>query len=306
MVRGWWIGLVSALAWVASAFGGDTREPLRVVVTIPPLTWPVHELLGHGSDAIKADVMVLVPAGASEHGFELTASQVNALRTADLVVMAGNGLEPQVERALSRGGRERRKIVTLEGLAPAQREACEHEHGHDDGHDHGTVDPHLWLDPVVMEGFVERLAAALDERVGVGAEHAVVTARKEFAKAQCRAVDAEYRGVLSGLAESSRTIVTHHHAYAYLCARYGLTVAAVIRPVESVEPRAGDVMKAVEALKSARAKALFVEPQFPKGAAERIARAAGVKMLVLDPLGDGDWPAMMRRNLAALKEGLTE
>ena len=49
----------------------------------------------------------------------------------------------------------------------------------------------------------------------------------------------------------------------------------------------------------------FVDPPGPDEATKRIAEAAGARVMVLDPLSDGDWPALMRRNLDALVDGLT-
>ena len=56
--------------------------------------------------------------------------------------------------------------------------------------------------------------------------------------------------------------------------------------------------------------AIYREPQMSDAACRRVAEAVAgqtgreIKVLVLDPLGDGDWFKMMEQNLAALEEGL--
>jgi len=301
-------------------------EPVRVVVTIPPLLWPVRAIEGSGTERLPLEVTSLLAPGQSEHGFELTPAQVQAVRSADVVVMAGNGLEPRVQKLIDQFPEGRRpSVVSFEGWAPAveSSEAHTQDHQHDhaephahgadhDDHAHGAVDPHAWLDPPLMKQYAGRVGAAIREyfeRSGLSDERkkelvARIEDRLLEAEHECDRIARAYDDALLGLPESRRVIVTHHNAYAYLCARYRLRVAAVIRPVETADPTPGEVMRAVNAIKEQGAKAVFVEPQFPSGAAKRIAESAGVKLLTLDPLGDGDWPAMMRKNLAALVEGL--
>lgn len=319
--------ILVVVGWVLAAACSAVAEPVRVVVTIPPLVWAVERVVGKSGEAgaVASEVSLILRPGLSEHGFELTPGQMGEIQGADIVVMAGHGLEPRVESVLKRTAGERvgRVVVSLEGLGETlaldhDHAACEHdhahdgEHGHDHEHDHehGAVDPHLWLDPVVMKAFVGRVAEAVRgvvERGSLGADEKSaalrgVNERAAAAMVVCDEIDGEYRAAIGAL--KSKAIVTHHNAYAYLCKRYGLTVAAVIRPVEAVEPTPGDVMKAVTAIREQKVGAVFVEPQFPAGVAKRIAEAAKVKLETIDPLGDGDWAGLMRGNLAAIVRGL--
>lgn len=302
-------------SFAASPPGGAPQRrdgPMRIVVSIPPLLWAVKHLA-----PADASITLLVPPGASEHGAELTPSQAAAIHSADVVVMVGLGLEPRVKSILDAGGPAWRQVVTFDGLPGVIRDEASAGHDHDHAHapgepcDHGAIDPHAWLDPEVMGAFVERVSAALNAEPLRGAlpasaapDPGAVRAAAERLRAECRAIDDEYRRTLA--AAPARTIVTHHNAFEYVARRYGLRVAAVIRPLAGVEPTPGEVDRALRAVREGGLRAVFVEPQFPAGAAERIARAAGprVKTITLDPLGDGDWPTMMRKNLAGLAEGL--
>jgi ABC-type Zn uptake system ZnuABC Zn-binding protein ZnuA len=58
--------------------------------------FPVASLVGQLTDG-WADVVTLLPDGASEHAFELTADQVRQLSHADLLVLVGNGLDAWAE-----------------------------------------------------------------------------------------------------------------------------------------------------------------------------------------------------------------
>lgn len=286
--------------------------PLRVVVSIPPLMWPVKRMVPADSE-----VTLLIAPGSSEHGTELTASQVSAIYQADLVVMVGLGLEPRVKQVVEARRLPWRKVVTFDGMEGVIAGGHAEEPGHVHGPEceHGEFDPHIWLDPSAMAAFSERLVEALTDPSLVEAVSPGATVNREmFAKAledlktQCSAIDAEYKSALGSAAR--KTIVTHHNAFEYVARRYGLKVAAVIRPSASVEPTPGEVQAAVSAIREHDLRAIFIEPQFSPASAKRIAEAAGpagsVKTLTLDPLGEGDWAATMRANLAALVEGLGE
>lgn len=303
------------------------REPgaARIVVTIAPLGALTRELLPEG-----AQLSVLLPPGRSEHGYEPTPEDIAALARADVVVYVGLGLEPRVEEFLKKNPSARR--VDLSMAAALKLEGDEHNHaadpkgadahageGHDTddhardehdahaGHAHGTIDPHVWLDPVLVKEFVTPLADAVDHAARAAGpmsaeqETKLAASREALAK-KIDALHAEYGAALGPLA--GRSIVTHHGAWGRLAGRYGLKVAAVLRPIETAESTPADIAGAVAAVRERGAGAIFVEPQFNNESAKRVADAAGVKMLVLDPLGGEDYFATMRANLAALKEGL--
>lgn len=277
-----------------------TREPgpVRIVATLAPLVWVARQLA-----PADAEVTLLVPPGQGCHGIELVPSQIAATRQADLVLMVGAGLEPQVEQMATSPGQ--RRIVLASLLRPGEElieAAHDHDHDHGDAHDHEhPADPHAWLDPVIMLRYIDETSAQLSALQPEAAQD--ISARAENARRSAREIDALYRERLAPL--TTRTIITHHNAWAYLARRYGLEVAAVIQPLHEVEPTPGDVAVAADALRGRGVHAIFIEPQYSRAAADRIAATTGARVFTLDSLGDGDWPAMMKHNLAALVEGLS-
>ncbi len=264
--------------------------PLRVVVTVPPLVGLVKPLLPP-----DASITALMTPGKSEHGYEFSPKDIGTLGAADVVVYVGLGLEPAIESFLEKHPRAGRRDVcfaSVAGMAVAER-------GHEEGHDHShAVDPHLWLDPRLCLGLVDAVAKAIEP---AGSGPAGEAAQK--LKSQLESFDEEAGRLLAPL--RGRAIVTHHNAWKRLADRYGLSIAAVIREFEG-EPTPGAIAAAAEAIRKQGAKAVFVEPQFDPQAARRIAEAAGVRLGVLDPLGSGDYFAMMRGNIDALVKTLGE
>ncbi|MFG0326062.1 MAG: metal ABC transporter substrate-binding protein [Phycisphaerales bacterium JB037] len=309
------VGLVGVLVGVMllSACGSERGEDRggaieRVVVTIEPLRGLIEPLLGEG-----AEVTVLMPPGRDAHGWSPTPSDLAAIGKADVVVLVGLGLEPGVESFLARHAGEGRLVLSFGDLVGVgghdhdHDHAHDHDHSHDHDHAHGT-DPHVWLDPVLCARFVQRAGEELASRVeaGGGEGSAVratgilnrtseVIGRLEAFDERCRSELGPFRG---------RKIVTHHASFGWFAERYGLEVAEVIRPIESAEPTPGQIERVVRALGGDGGGVIFAEPQWSGGEVRAIAEAAGAKVETLDPLGNGDWFAMMEGNLAALVRGL--
>ncbi len=295
-------GLMVLLAWFPGCSKSDAARapgPLRVVVTVPPLAGLVKPLLPEG-----AMLTVLMPPGRSEHGYEFTPSDIATVGNADIVVYVGAGLEGGLEDFLKKhpAGSRRRDVsfMAAAGIATNHRED---EHDHADHH-HG-VDPHLWLDPSLCQKLAEAVAPVLIEAAAAtGGTSIKVKSSLEALTADLAAIDGEYKTRLAPF--KGRSIVTHHNAWARLTDRYGLKVAAVMRDIDEGEMTPEAVAATVDAIRKQGVKAVFVEPQFDRTAAERIAEAAGVKVFELDPLGDGDWFKMMRGNLESLVKALGE
>lgn len=297
------VAVVALVAVLVSRPGGEPAggAGLRLVVSIPPLAELATRLAPPGSS-----VTVLMPPGRSEHGHEFTPGDLAHLARADVVVYVGLGLEPQVEKILAQRPDKRRRDVcfaTAVGILPTNHDH-DHDHQHDhENCDHGGVDPHLWLDPILVRRLVPVLSGAVgaalkttgrDTPEAIGA---LIQAEEELDR-DIATLDDEFRSALEPL--RGIPIVTHHSAWGRLADRYGLRIAAVIRPIETAEPTPGQVAQAVKAIREQGATTIFVEPQFDAASARRIADAAGASVGILDPIGDGHWFDMMRANLNSL------
>lgn len=305
------LGVLFSL-WMIVFTGCSGEEPTegrleKAATSIPALAW-----IAGGLTPPDVGVSVLTPAGASPHGHSPSPIQIADLVSADLVLLVGSGFEPRAERALEGRPRTGRVVIRFtDVLSPSDLRARpstdehDHEHhDHDHAHDHGHAAPfdlHLWLDPIFMKTFVEAVANAISERLDPEQRAALEQARSDLL-AEIDAVDALYRERLAPF--RGRRLVTHHAAFGRLADRYGLEIAAVIQPVSGVEPTPGAVTRAVESVRSSGAGAIFIEPQFSASAARRIADVTGVEVIEIDPLGDRDWPRLMRANLDALVAGL--
>jgi zinc transport system substrate-binding protein len=258
----------------ASASGSGETE---VVAGFYPLAFAAEEI---GRDRVA--VTNLTPAGSEPHDLEVSPDDVAALRDADLVLLLGEGFQPQLEDAAGDGD-EVLKLLDTQGLALLPDE-----------------DPHVWLDPLRYAAIARRISAALGEPA----------AARPFV-ADLEALDEEFR---RGLADCERReLVTSHEAFAYLADRYGLEQVAIagLSPEAEVDP--GRLEEVIDAVRESGATTVFVEPLVSPRIAETVARETGAGTAVLDPLeglsedqaaNGGDYFSVMRRNLDALRAAL--
>lgn len=304
-----------------------TAPALRAVVTIAPLKSFVEPLLPVGSE-----LRVLMQPGKSEHGYEFTPSDLRAIAEADVVVLVGLSLEPAVEHALATRKNPSRRVVRFSDvvkLIPAASGAskpdgdkgeaaddhdhdshADHEHAdheHDEDCDHGPVDVHLWLDPALCTQLVDAVRAAVEQELTerdamTDGARAALDARAADTRARIARVDAAWKDAAPSFRD--QPIITHHNAFGRLAERYDLNIAAVIRVNATSDPSPSQVAQVARTIREQHVRAIFVEPQYNRKLADRIAKTAGVSVATLDPLGNGDWFAMMDANLAALRDNL--
>jgi zinc transport system substrate-binding protein len=256
----------------APTAAGADEKPL-IVVGIPPLKFVVESLAGE-----HVAVEVLLPPGASPHTFEPTPRQLAALDRADLYLEIGVPFEkPLLAKVPSVMGGLR--IVDCRRgveLVPVEGGRIHHAEG--------AADPHIWLDAARMEQVAANVAEALAD---------ILPARRKEIDRNLYALDhtiGEADGRAAALLGrfAGRTMVVFHPAYGYFARRYGLQQLAV--EVEGKAPSARQLAAVVDRLGGQPVPAIFVQPQFSKTAAQRVADAVGCRVVELDPLAE-DYPA---------------
>lgn len=294
--------LGAALVWRGSGEPRWTSDgPVRIVVSVPPLVGLVRLVAGP-----DADVRALVPPTISEHLFEPTMADVEAVRRADVVVCVGLGVDASVESITHRRSARSSMVRFCDSAGIVGRAVCNdptHDHGpgvvHPAGHESSetsVVDGHLWMDPALCLRLVEDVARVLSERAKRGdlrlGSEADIEARLDDARTRIGALTRELDDRLGKLAGAR--VVTHHDAFGRLLRPRGIEVLAVLMPVAHAEHSAGDIERVVRLLREGRADALLLEPQFDGRFAQAAAERAGVAVGRLDPLGSGDWEGLLR------------
>lgn len=292
--------LLSA-ALVLSTPPTASAAPLKAVATI----FPMGDLLKRvGGDLV--DVEILLKPGQSPHTYEPSPGDMKWIERSDVVVMAGFGLETWLDKLLKASPKKDRLEIDVSKAVKNPISADPHDEAHEGhGHAHGSINPHYWLDPDIMATAAifmgERLAAKFP------AESKAILGRAGSVASELRALDAEISKRLSapGL---GKDFVAFHNAWPYFARRYGLRVAGVIEMAPGREPSAQHIVRLVKEIGRLKAKAVMVEPQFSQRLGETLAKEAGVKTTVVDPIGGSQggqgYFDLMRSNSARFEDAL--
>jgi zinc transport system substrate-binding protein len=268
--------LVPIAALGAGCVGDGTdsgSDKTDVVASFYPLAWAAEQV---GGDSVS--VSNLTPTGAEPHDAELTARDVERIRSADVVLYLGAGFQPAVEAAVENADGE--VVDLLEDTVGG--------------------DPHVWLDPVRFEAMAKRTADAL----GDSADAARLVEQLE-------ALDEEFQ---TGLEDCRRReLVTSHDAFGYLARRYDLKTVPIAGISPEAEPTPKQLETVIRQVKESKATTVFFETLLSPRLAETVARETGARTDVLNPieglteeeLERGEtYVTVMRDNLEALRKAL--
>ncbi|MGC0271750.1 metal ABC transporter substrate-binding protein [Pseudactinotalea sp. Z1739] len=300
-------------------------ENLSVVTAFYPLHFLAEQV---GGDLVGAGD--LTPSGADPHDLELSPVDVAMIEQADVVVYL-SGFQPAVDAAMEQVsgpvGLDLAEVVDLQDTSATVRSGTDSgtdsddEHAHDDahddehaqqeggdqdGHDHGTEDPHFWLDTERMAVAAHALAEALGQ---AATEHAgTFEANAAQLQAELDALDEHYRTTLASC--SDEVMLVSHLAFGYLAMRYDLTQVGIAGLDPHVEPSPARLAEIRAVVLAEGVNTIFVDPLASARVSDALAAELDLQVLTLDSLENLHPPAtdyfeVMEANLEALAEGLT-
>lgn len=295
-----------------TACGGDTAaagntDKFDVVASFYPMAFLAERI---GGD--HAHVTSLTQPGQEPHDLEISARQTARLQESDAVLYLKN-LQPSVDDAVAQSGvRTKIDAASLTSLEKHGNEVGGHAAEHDDhegseGGESSGLDPHIWLDPVRYAQVAEGVGAAFAKAdPGHAADYRKNTA--DLVR-QLDALNTEFK---TGLAATrTKVFLTTHAAFGYLAERYGLTEEAINGLDPESEPSAARVKELEKMAKADGVTTVFYETLVSDKTAKTVAKDAGLRTDVLDPIegiteksrGE-DYLQVMRANLTALKTAL--
>ena len=282
------LGTLALTGCAAPTRSADSR--VHVVAAFYPLAYAAQQV---GGDRVTVET--LTKPGGEPHDLELLPRQILDIQDAALVVHLSH-FQPAVDAAVASHAAERSLDVAEAADLLTLTE----------GHDHGAVDPHFWLDPTRLAAVGEAIADRLAQADPAGA--AAYRANAAAFTAQLTTLDAE---VETGLATcTNRDLVTGHSAFGYFAERYGFTQEPISGLSPDLEPRASDLAHVVEFVREHDVRTIYAETIASPLITQALARETGARVAVLDTVegisdesAAADYPGVMRANLATLRLG---
>jgi zinc transport system substrate-binding protein len=261
------------------------------------------------------DVTLLVPMGADPHDWEPTIRDTERLQEANMIIVNGIGYEhwlnslevtdiPGILVDTSNG------ISILDSAKYDEEKHDDHtkEDGHDDEdkhdeHNHGALDPHIWLNPVFAQLQVKNIANALSNSDPTNKNY--YQSNAAIYNQELNLLDTKIRTELSGC---KTDFITFHDAFSYFSEEYGLTQHTIISSIDShgeVTPKT--LENIISLARELNIKIIFAEESTSTKTSQVIADEIGGKVLVLSPLeivSDETYVEKMTQNLQSLKDAL--
>jgi zinc/manganese transport system substrate-binding protein len=293
------LAAVSAAGLLTGCAASADDRPV-IVVSTNILGDVVAEVVGD-----EAEVITLMKPDADPHSFEISAQEASRLRSADLVVSNGLGLEEGLQQHLD-GAAEAGVASFVAGdvvdvLGYSSEDAA------------GTPDPHFWTDPAQMTAVVDALEPQLAAIDGVDAGAIAETATAY--RAELDALDTEMTEAFTEIPADRRALVTNHHVFGYLADRFGFRIIGTVIPggTTLAAPSASDLAGLVDAVEDAGVATIFAESSSPDRLVRALADEADIEVAVIElfteslTAADGgapDYLTMMRVNTERISTGL--
>ncbi|MBC1919381.1 zinc ABC transporter solute-binding protein [Listeria booriae] len=284
------------------------NDKLTVYTTVYPLQYLASQIGGTYVDAHS-----VYPAGSDAHSFDPTQKDMMNIADSDLFFYIGLGMEGFVDKAKQSLKNENVKfVVTTDNLhlPTMSHEEEDHEHEEDeDGHDHGDINPHVWLDPDYMITMAATVRDNLSKELPAQKE----TFNKNYEKvvSQLKTLNTDYKTMAD--TAKHKDFVTAHAAYGYWEKEYGLKQIPIAGISTSDEPSQKKLTTIVNTIKSEKIPYILLEQNTNSKIADVIQKETDTKTLKLHNLetltqkdidAKRDYMSIMKDNLAALKTAL--
>lgn len=314
-----------------AACGGSTNDaaaPSDGSPTIVATTTVLGSLAGEIAECAGGSVTTVMPIGADPHDFSASSSDVATMVGADVVIANGLGLEEGLQDALASAAEDGARVIEIaplldpiefgghghsdegEGHSDEGVAAEGDDHGPEDEHADGSLDPHVWFDMNRMADAAVIIGDALAESGGSAYADCGAQVADEI-----RTAEGEVRALLESVPEDRRILITDHDALGYLADKYGYEVAGVVIPGGGTlaEPSSAELSALVETIRAEGVPAIFANTADSSALSDAVAAEAGGSVQVVElyvgSLGGPDsgadtYVAMMLLNAQRIADAL--
>ena len=246
----------------------SASSPLKVLATF----YPIYDFVNNvGGD--KISLSLLVPENVDVHDFEPTPSEVQQVATADVLIYSGAGLEPWVPQVVSSADNPKLVTVDSSGGITLLPVSPEFQKGN------RTVDPHIWLDPVLAKQQVNNILQGLIKADPTDQQY--FSANAQAYEAKLDYLNSQIINATTNV--KTRYFVTFHEAFAYFANQYNLTQIPILGPFEE-EPTPGDIQNVISVINQYHLRYVGYESLENPAISQSIASQTGATLIRMNPI----------------------
>ena len=274
----------------AMVFADEGR--ITVAVSLQPYATLVKMV---GGDYVN--VVTLLPPGADPHNFEPKPAVIKAFSLAQVYFSDGSGLD-KIWMPRFLGANKNVQVIDIsKNIEWMKAEHDDHHHGSVHHHDEDEIDPHIWTSPTRVKFLAQNIYYALKT---LDPKHEIYYVNR-ITETQNRLVQMErmMNEAIFDMPRNRRSFIVFHPSYGYLAKDFKLKQYTI--EVNGKEPKPRDLANLIKMGRKNGVKAVFVQPEFSKRAAETIAKDLNAVVVETDPLS-ADFLGNTQKFLNALIE----
>ena len=253
----------------------------ELTVSISPQKYFVQKIVKD-----KFDINVMVKPGASPHTYEPKSSQMKSLSNSKIYFYTGVSFENAWLDKFKLSAKNTIFVDTAVGIEKLAMEAHSHEgeehneHKDEAKHDHENeaLDPHIWLDPILVKIQAKNIYDAI---VKIDSQNSdfYKTNYEEFLK-ELDSLDENINTILSPYKD--KAFMVFHPSWGYFAKRYDLVQIPI--ELQGKEPKPNELVELIKDAKEHNIKIVFVSPQFSQKSAKTISQNIDAKVATINPM----------------------
>ena len=264
-----------------AAFSILNASKPQLTVSILPQKYFVEKIVKD-----NFDVNVMVKPGASPHTYEPKSSEMRSLANSKIYFYTDVSFEKVWLDKFKLSAKNTTFINTANAIEKITMEKHTHEnegkheeHNHDK-HENESLDPHIWLDPVLVKIQAKNIYDAI---VNIDSKNSEFykTNYEEFLK-EIDLLNTELKTILKPF--ENRAFMVFHPSWGYFAKRYNMEQIAV--EVEGKEPKPNELVELIKDAKKHNIKIVFVSPQFSQKTAKTISHNIQASVISIDALSE--------------------
>jgi zinc transport system substrate-binding protein len=246
------------------------NQKINIHVSVLPQKYFVEKI---GKD--RVNVHVLVKPGKSPATYAPSPDQMKKLSSSDIFFLIKVPFENGILHKIK--ATTRAKIVdTTRGIE--LRDMEEHGQKTKGHHNHYGKDPHTWMNPANVKIQAQTIYKALIDIDPEGQK--VYKSNYKLFINELDDLDKRLKSVLQDL--KGENLFVFHPSFGYFTDAYGLKQVAI--ETMGKAPKGKALFDIIKRLKKQKTRVIFVQPQFDRNTAQKIATAINGTVLPIDPL----------------------
>lgn len=252
-------------------------SPIKVHVSILPQKYFVERI---GRDHVKIDV--LVKPGKNPATYSPSPDQIKKLMSSDVYFRIGvpfeNGILHKIQSISKARIVDTRKGIVLRKMGNHPHDKKSSTHDTKGYHDSVGRDPHIWMSPLMVKAQANTIFQTLSN-IDPDNKDKYKKNYDVFAK-DLNKLDNRLKTTLKDL--NGETLFVFHPSFGYFTDAYGLKQVAI--ETMGKAPKGKSLSTIIKQAKKQKARVIFVQPQFDRNAAQKIASAIHGAVVPIDPL----------------------